>query len=188
LKVIHNNLLNDFSTKDLKQCLSRQHFFLEEFKGLIYYRKLYKIWKKPFIWYEKKRWNVRHVMGKVKKKVNLGLLKAILYVLNGVPHSCLDPLQPLQVHESPWPSLYMDFIKDLPCFKSCDSIFVVVNWLTKMVHFIITTKIMTNEGIKLFFSITYKSTMAYNYTLFELWISIHVHILEKTIQNFRGPS
>jgi hypothetical protein len=57
-----------------------------------------------------------------------------------------------------------------------------------MVHFIITTKIMTNEGIKLFFSITYKSTMAFNYTFFELWISIHVHILEKTIQNFRGPS
>jgi hypothetical protein len=45
-----------------------------------------------FIWHKKKRWNVRHVMRKMKKKVNLGVLGVSLYVSKGVPWSCLDPL------------------------------------------------------------------------------------------------
>jgi len=38
----------------------------------------------------KKGQNVRHVMGKVKKKVNLGVLGMNPYVSKGVPKSCLD--------------------------------------------------------------------------------------------------
>ncbi len=38
-----------------------------------------------FIWHEKKRWNVRHVMGKVKKKVNLGVLRMDSQDLKGYP-------------------------------------------------------------------------------------------------------
>jgi len=45
-----------------------------------------------FIWHEKTGWNVKHVMGKMKKKVNLGILGVSIYVSKGVPQSCLDHL------------------------------------------------------------------------------------------------
>jgi len=44
-----------------------------------------------FIWHEKKKGNLKHVIGKVKKKVNLRVLWVSPYVSKGVPQSCLDP-------------------------------------------------------------------------------------------------
>jgi hypothetical protein len=40
----------------------------------------------------------------------------------------------------------MDFIIDLPPSSSYDSILVMVDHLTKMVHFILCTKIIIGEG------------------------------------------
>jgi len=58
--------------------------------------------QKYFIWHEKKKWNIRRVMGKVKKKMNLEVLKVSPYVSKGVPWSCLDPLicQKLTIFQS----------------------------------------------------------------------------------------
>jgi hypothetical protein len=50
----------------------------------------------------------------------------------------------------------MDFITDLPFINGKDSIFVVINQLTKMAHFIPCTKTITGEETtKLFFDNIY---------------------------------
>jgi hypothetical protein len=54
-------------------------------------------------------------------------------------------LHPLPVPKGPWLSLSMDFITNLPLANRKDSIFVVVDWLTKMAHFIPCTKAVTGE-------------------------------------------
>jgi hypothetical protein len=56
-----------------------------------YFRGMYKIWKKIFYLTHKKRWNVRQVMGKMKKKMNLGVLGVNPYCSNVAPRSCLNP-------------------------------------------------------------------------------------------------
>jgi hypothetical protein len=56
-----------------------------------YFRCLYKIWNKIISFdMRKKRENVRHVIGKVKKKVNLKVLAVSPKGSNVVPQSCLD--------------------------------------------------------------------------------------------------
>ena len=45
-------------------------------------------------------------------------------------------LQPLPIPHRPWSSVSMDFITDLPPSNSFDSIYVVVDRLTKMAHFV----------------------------------------------------
>ncbi len=54
-------------------------------------------------------------------------------------------LQPLPIPETPWTSISMDFIVDLPPSKTFDSIFVVVDRLTKIAHFIPCHKTVTGE-------------------------------------------
>lgn len=49
------------------------------------------------------------------------------------PHGLL---QPLPVPESPWHTVTMDFIIALPLSQGCDTIMVVTDKLTKLVHFI----------------------------------------------------
>ena len=46
------------------------------------------------------------------------------------------PLQPLDIPKAPWCSVSFDFIQSLPFSSGFDSIFVVVDRLTKMAHFI----------------------------------------------------
>jgi hypothetical protein len=62
------------------------------------------------------------------------------------PCHCTHGLfQPLPIAASPWFSISMDFIVDLPQFNSFDSILVVVDHLTKMAHFIPCNKSITSE-------------------------------------------
>jgi hypothetical protein len=55
-------------------------------------------------------------------------------------------LQQLWILTSPWSSISMDFITNLPPSNSYDSILVMVDCLTKMAHFIACTKTITSEG------------------------------------------
>ena len=57
-------------------------------------------------------------------------------------------LKPLPIPTTPWHSISVDFITDLPdTHKGMNSIMVVVDRLTKMTHFIPTTKDVTAEGV-----------------------------------------
>ena len=61
-------------------------------------------------------------------------------------------LKPLELHYTPWRSIAMDFITNLPVLNGCDSIWVMVNPFIKMAHFI-PLKIdgkKTNNLIRLF--------------------------------------
>jgi hypothetical protein len=72
-------------------------------------------------------------------------------------HQSYGLLHPLLVPKGPWLLLSMDFIIDLPLANGKDSIFVVVDRLTKMVHFIPYTKIITGkETTKLFLDNIYR--------------------------------
>jgi len=58
---------------------------------------------------------------------------------------------PNSIPEKPWAYILVDFIIKLPLAQGYDSILVVVDQLTKMVHFIPTTEKMSAEGLaKLF--------------------------------------
>ena len=60
-------------------------------------------------------------------------------------------LMPNSIPEKPWMYISADFINKLPLAQGYDTILVVVDWLTKMVHFIPTTEKMIAEGLaKLF--------------------------------------
>ena len=54
-------------------------------------------------------------------------------------------LRPLEIPKKPWTSISMDFIVDLPPSKGFDSIFVVVDRLTKMAYFVPCNKTVTGE-------------------------------------------
>jgi len=54
---------------------------------------------------------------------------------------------PNSIPEKPWMHILADFITKLPFAQGYDSILVVVNGLTKMVHFIPTTEKMSAEGL-----------------------------------------
>jgi hypothetical protein len=70
------------------------------------------------------------------------------------PYRLLHPLPNLK---RLWSSISMDFIIDLPSSKAFDSIFVVVDRLTKMAHFMPWNKIVTSEETaRLFMDNIYK--------------------------------
>ncbi len=60
-------------------------------------------------------------------------------------HKPYGLLCPLGVPHSPWSSLSLDFITDLPLVNSFDSVLVVVDRFTKMSHFIPCNKSITGE-------------------------------------------
>ncbi len=81
---------------------------------------------------------------KVYKKVCwilqcLRLNKKYLSLLSWFPLTISDPY-------ILWFLISMDFVINLTPFSSYDSILVVVDHLTKMVHFILCTKTITSEG------------------------------------------
>jgi len=54
---------------------------------------------------------------------------------------------PNSIPEKPWTYILADFITKLPLAQEYDSILVVVDQLTKMVHFILTTEKTSAEGL-----------------------------------------
>ena len=58
-----------------------------------------------------------------------------------------DKLMPNLISEKPWTYILVDFITKLPLAQGYDSILVVVDQLTKMVHFIPTTEKTMAEGL-----------------------------------------
>jgi hypothetical protein len=62
-------------------------------------------------------------------------------------------LQPLPIPYAPWSPIFMDFITNLPPFNSFDSILVVVDHLTNMVHFIPCNKSIISERTTKYFLI-----------------------------------
>jgi len=56
-------------------------------------------------------------------------------------------LMPNSIPEKPWTHILADFITKLPLVQGYDSILVVVDRLTKMVHFILTTEKTSIEGL-----------------------------------------
>ena len=61
-------------------------------------------------------------------------------------------LHPLPIQEGKWESISMDFITGLPMVEGKDCIFVVVDWLTKYVHFFaISVHYTSTQVAKLFF-------------------------------------
>lgn len=66
-------------------------------------------------------------------------------------------LQPLPIPRRPWFLVSMDFIMDLPPSNSYDSIFVIVDRLTKMAHFVPCKKTSSSEDTaRLFFDNVYR--------------------------------
>jgi len=58
-----------------------------------------------------------------------------------------EKLMPNSIPEKLWTHISADFITKLPLVQGYDSILVVVDWLTKMVHFIPTTEKTSAEGL-----------------------------------------
>jgi len=56
---------------------------------------------------------------------------------------------PNSIPEKPWIYILVDFITKLPLAQGYDSILVVVDRLTKMVHFILTIERTIVEGLVL---------------------------------------
>jgi len=54
---------------------------------------------------------------------------------------------PNAVPEKPWTHISADFITKLPLAQRYDSILVVCNRITKMAHFVLTTKKTSAEGV-----------------------------------------
>ena len=60
-------------------------------------------------------------------------------------HRSYGLLQPLPIPETPWKSISLDFITDLPVSKGFDAILTVVDRFTKMAHFLPCTKSITSQ-------------------------------------------
>jgi len=60
-------------------------------------------------------------------------------------------LMPNSILEKPWTHILADFITKLPLAQGYDSILVVVDRLTKIVYFILTTEKVSAEGLARFF-------------------------------------
>jgi len=78
---------------------------------------------------------------------------------------------PNSIPEKPWMHISVDFITKLPLAQGYDLILVVVNRLTKMVHFVSTTEKTSAEGLAQLFRDN-------------VW---KLHGLPKSIISDRGP-
>jgi len=63
------------------------------------------------------------------------------------PYKPASKLMPNSIPEKPWTYILADFITKLPLAQGYDLILVVVDRLTKMVHFIPTTEKTSAEGL-----------------------------------------
>ena len=58
---------------------------------------------------------------------------------------------PNEAPDKPWAHIMADFIVKLPLSRDYNSILVVCDWLTKMVHFIPMTEKTSAEGLAVLF-------------------------------------
>ena len=66
---------------------------------------------------------------------------------NKTPHRCHHgQLHPLPIMNGPWKSVSMDFIVQLPPSQGYDAIYVSVDRLTEMAHFVATNSNITTQG------------------------------------------
>ncbi len=66
-------------------------------------------------------------------------------------------MQPLPILERPWENVSMDFMVSLPPSKGFNAIMAVVDWFSKMAHFIPTKdSAMAQETCRLFFTHVFK--------------------------------
>jgi hypothetical protein len=80
------------------------------------------------------------------------MLRHMIYSRSKIPrHRLYRLLCQLPIPKKPWASTSMDFITDLPSSKDFDSIFVVVDRLTKMAYFMPYNKTITCEETARFF-------------------------------------
>jgi hypothetical protein len=87
-----SNFLGFWAVDKTWPALDKFCFFIFLSEKNRYFKCLHKILEQNyFIGHEKKRWNVRHIIGKVKKKVNLGVLEVSSYISKRAPQSCLHP-------------------------------------------------------------------------------------------------
>jgi len=56
-------------------------------------------------------------------------------------------LGPIEVLKRPWQHILVDFIINLPVSKDYDSILVVCNRFSKMLHFVVTTEKITAKSL-----------------------------------------
>ena len=67
-------------------------------------------------------------------------------------HAPYGHLQPLPIPSSPWKSVSMDYIVELPKSEGYDAIYVCVDRFTKMAHFIPThTTVTVEQTAQLFY-------------------------------------
>ena len=59
----------------------------------------------------------------------------------------VEKLKLSEVPKKPWSYLTVDFITKLPVVVGKDAILVVYDWLSKMIHFVVTTKGTSAEGL-----------------------------------------
>jgi len=59
-----------------------------------------------------------------------------------VRHAPYGLMKPNEAPNRPWKSISMDFITDLPLSEGSDAVLIVIDRLTKMAHFIPSTKDM----------------------------------------------
>jgi len=66
-------------------------------------------------------------------------------------HKLYGILKQLPIPKQPWNLISIDFIEKLPFSSNCDTILVIVNWLSKQAIFILTVDTITlHELAKLF--------------------------------------
>lgn len=72
-------------------------------------------------------------------------------------HAPYGLLKPLEVPVCHWSSVSLDIVSGLPLSHDYDALLIVVDWLSKMAHYIPTTTNVTSKGIaKLFFNVIFR--------------------------------
>jgi len=59
----------------------------------------------------------------------------------------VEKLMPNSISDKAWTHILVDFITKLPLAQGYDSILVIVDWFTKMTHFVPTTEKTTTKGL-----------------------------------------
>jgi len=66
------------------------------------------------------------------------------------PHQPYGLSSPLELPYTPWQSIAMDFITELPCSEGCDQLWVIIDRFTKMAHFTPLKEKSAADLIKIF--------------------------------------